>query len=182
VTAQAAPTDLELLVRVRDGEAAALEMLYQRHARWLGARLAARAPTRDLAEDALQDTFLAAWRSAGSYRGDGDVGGWLWGIAVRRLASLARKRRLTTLPLDDLSAEAPDPRARPDEEAIGAEQAGRARRAIGHLPDDLRAALLAVVVEHRSIDETARLRGVPPGTVKSRLHRARARIAEELGL
>ena len=46
-----------------------------------------------LAEEALQDTFVAVWRSARGYHGTGDVPAWLWGIARRRLASLTRRQR-----------------------------------------------------------------------------------------
>jgi hypothetical protein len=72
--------DVELLAAVASGDEDALRELVQRHSAWLLLRLRRRTPDADLAVDALQDTFVAVWRSARSYRGDGDVGGWLWGI------------------------------------------------------------------------------------------------------
>jgi RNA polymerase sigma-70 factor (ECF subfamily) len=171
--------DVQLLARMDAGDRAALELLYRRHAAWLGARLRARTPSRDLAEEALQDTFLAAWRGAGSFRGDGDVGAWLWGIAVRRLVSLSRKRRLPTVGLDDAGQPVHDGPG-PEDVALGAEESERVRRAVARLPDDQRAAITAVVYQGLSVSEVARAANVAEGTVKSRLHRARARIAKEL--
>src|SRR5215217_5889839 len=66
--AAGAATDDELVGAVAGGDRAALELLYRRHAPWLAGRLAARTSSRDLAEEALQDTFLAAWRSASAYK------------------------------------------------------------------------------------------------------------------
>ncbi len=172
-------TDAELLAGVAGGDRAALEALYRRHATWLGARLAARTSSRDLAEEALQDTFVAVWRSARTYRGQGEVAAWLWGIAGRRLISLARKRRLPTIPLDDAREHA-DPTVGPEDAALDAEESARVRRAVARLPDDQRAAITAVVYQGLSVGEAARAAAVAEGTVKSRLHRARARIAADL--
>ena len=58
-----AASDDELVRAVADGDRRALELLYRRHAPWLAGRLAARTSSVDLAEEALQDTFLAVWRS-----------------------------------------------------------------------------------------------------------------------
>jgi RNA polymerase sigma-70 factor, ECF subfamily len=156
-----------------------LELLYRRHAPWLAARLAARTSSRDLAEEALQDTFLAAWRGARGYDGSGEVPAWLWGIARRRLASLARRQPRVALSLT-LAAERVDPAAGPEEAALGQDASARIRAAIEHLPTDQRAAITAVVYQGQSIQQAAQATGVPEGTIKSRLHRARLRIHQEL--
>ena len=72
-------TDGVLLQQVAAGDDAALRELFDRHAAWLKMRLQRRTSDPDLVDDALQDTFVAVWRSAASYRGEGDVGGWIWG-------------------------------------------------------------------------------------------------------
>ena len=65
-------TDDEILLRaVADGDRAALRALYERHAPWLTLRLARRCPDPDLVDDAVQDTFVAVWRSAKRYDGQG---------------------------------------------------------------------------------------------------------------
>jgi RNA polymerase sigma-70 factor, ECF subfamily len=178
--AAGAATDDELVGAVAGGDRAALELLYRRHAPWLAGRLAARTSSVELAEEALQDTFLAAWRSARGYHGGGEVTAWLWGIARRRLSSLARRQRPGGLSLD-AAAEPRDPGATPEEAALGHDASARVRRAVAHLPPEQRAAITAVVYEGQSIEAAARAAAVPEGTIKSRLHRARLHIRKELG-
>ena len=158
-----------------DGEKAALEVLYRRHAPWLAGRLGHATSSRDLAEEALQDCFVAAWRSAGSFRGEGDVGAWLWAIARRRLSSLARKRV-------DVPATVPDESAPDlaDDEALANLDAERVRAAVTRLPSDQRAVVERVVFEGERLVDVSRCLGVPIGTLKSRLHRARRQIRAEM--
>ena len=79
-----ATTDQDLILAVRGGDATALRSLYDRHARWLTIRLARRCADPAIVEEVVQDTFLAVWRGAGRYRGQGEVAAWIWGIAIRR--------------------------------------------------------------------------------------------------
>jgi RNA polymerase sigma-70 factor (ECF subfamily) len=175
-----AASDDELVRAVAGGDRRALELLYRQHAPWLAGRLAARTSSRDLAEEALQDTFVAVWRSARSYHGRGEVPAWVWGIARRRLASLARRQRPGVLSLEAF-AEPPDRAATPEEAALGRDASTRIRLAISHLPAEQRAAITAVVYQGKSIQEAAQAAAVPEGTLKSRLHRARLHLRKELG-
>src|SRR5262247_3715788 len=84
------PTDAELLAAVAEGDPEAFGTLYDRHASWLMLRLRRRAADPDLVDQVVQDTFLVVWRDAGRFRGSGEVGAWLWGIAVRRLLDVQR--------------------------------------------------------------------------------------------
>ena len=172
--------DDELVAAVAAGDRHALELLYRRHAPWLAGRLAARTSSRDLAEEALQDTFLAAWRGASAYHGTGEVPAWLWGIARRRLASLARRQPHAGLSLE-VAGERVDPATGPEEAALGQDASARIRRAVAHLPEEQRAAITAVVYQGQSIEQAAQAAAVPQGTIKSRLHRARLHIRKELG-
>jgi RNA polymerase sigma-70 factor, ECF subfamily len=172
--------DDELVRAVAAADRHALELLYRRHAPWLAGRLAARTSSRDLAEEALQDTFLAAWRGARAYHGSGEVPAWLWGIARRRLASLARRQPHASLSLE-VAGERVDPATGPEEAALGRDASARIRRALAHLPDEQRAAITAVVYQGQSIEQAALAAAVAEGTIKSRLHRARLHIRKELG-
>ena len=58
----------------------------------ISVRLSRRCADADAVADVLQDTFVAAWNGAARFRGDGEVGAWLWGIAIRRRVSRLRKR------------------------------------------------------------------------------------------
>ena len=172
--------DDELVAAVAAGDRRALELLYSRHAPWLAGRLAARTSSRELAEEALQDTFLAAWRGAHAYHGTGEVPAWLWGIARRRLASLARRQPRGSLSLE-VASERVDPASGPEEAALGRDVSARIRAAVAHLPDEQRAAITAVVYQGQTITQAALAARVPEGTIKSRLHRARLHIRKELG-
>ena len=168
-------TDEELMARVARGDRRALESLYRRHSPWIAGRLAAATSSRDLAEEALQDAFMSVWHSASSYRGEGDVAAWLWGIARRRLISLGRKR--TDVPEQLVAPDVPGV----DEAVLSRDEAQRVRAAVDRLPRDQREAIEGVVFEDRPVVDVARSLGVPVGTIKSRLHRARAHIRTELG-
>ena len=85
--------DRELLAAVGDGDRAAFRARYDRHAPWLVARLSGRCADTGTVDEVLQDTFLAVWRGARRYRGDGEVAAWIWGIAIRRLIDHLRRRR-----------------------------------------------------------------------------------------
>jgi RNA polymerase sigma-70 factor, ECF subfamily len=172
--------DDQLVRAVAAGDRRALELLYRRHAPWLAARLAARTSSRDLAEEALQDTFLAAWRGARTYHGTGEVPAWLWGIARRRLASLARRQPPGSLPLD-VTGERVDPASGPEEAALSRDASARIRAAVAHLADEQRAAITAVLYQGQTITQAAQATGVAEGTIKSRLHRARLNLRKELG-
>jgi RNA polymerase sigma-70 factor (ECF subfamily) len=175
----ATAADDQLVRAVAAGDRTALELLYRRHAPWLAGRLATRTSSRDLAEEALQDTFLAAWRSARAYHGSGEVPAWLWGIARRRLASLARRQPPGSLALDAIG-ERVDTGAGPEEAALGRDASARIRLAVAHLPVEQRVGITAVVYEGQTIQQAALAAKVAEGTVKSRLHRARLQIRREL--
>jgi RNA polymerase sigma-70 factor, ECF subfamily len=165
-------TDAALLRAIRAGDEDALAILYDRHAGWLSMRLSRRCARTELIDHAVQDTFLAVWRNAGAYRGDGDVAAFLWGIGVRRLIDAIRrdgaaKRRLTwrsTEPDIVVSAE--------DQVLVGIEH-GQLGQALADLSPELRAALEATVLDGLTCAEAAVLLGVAEGTVKSRCSRAR---------
>jgi RNA polymerase sigma-70 factor (ECF subfamily) len=168
-------TDEELIAGMTRGEKDALENLYRRHAGWIAGRLAKATSSREFAEEALQDAFVAAWRKPSSFRGEGDVGAWLWGIARRRLSSLARKRIDVPSPLaEDAAMDSADVQALVNVEA------GRVRDAVSGLPEDQREVVERVVFRGQPLVDVARCLGVPVGTLKSRLHRARRRIRTEM--
>lgn len=170
--------DRALVARVARGDRSALEQLYRRHAGWLLRRLESRCPDPDLADIAVQDTFLAVWRTAKKYRGTGDVGAWLWGIAVRRLIDQLRQRRPTPM--------APDALPRLDrtesfeDEFLGGPAHGDLGPALQLLDPDLRTVLIATAIDGLTTKEAAQLLGVPQGTVKTRLMRARRQLQETL--
>lgn len=168
-------TDADLLAAVRDSDAGALETLYQRHAPWLVTRLSHRCADPELVDQAVQDTFVAIWRRPGAFRGTGEPAAWIWGIGIRRLIDLLRRQRR---PVVSSRAEAIQVSAE-DEVLLGIEHGGLVA-AIDLLSPELRAVVQATVLDGLTTREASRLLGIPTGTVKTRMARARRQMREAL--
>lgn len=174
-------SDADLLAAVRQQRLDALRVLHARHAPWLKARLSRRCADPDAVDTAIQDTFVAVWRGAARYRaGDGDAGGWLWTIAVRKLISVLRSRGTRWighgygLAEDDAIMTSAE-----DLVLLGVEH-GDLGAALARLAPELRAVIQATVLDGLTVREASRLLGVPAGTVKTRAMRARAQLREYL--
>lgn len=167
-------SDADLVAAVGHGDALALRELYERHAPWLLVRLSHRCADPALVEEVLQDTFLAVWKGARRYRGQGEVPAWIWGIGIRRLIDRLRRHRTMTL-FDPLAYE---PSAE-DQVLLGIEH-GDLAGALDRLSPELRAVLQATVLDGLTSREAGRLLGIPAGTVKTRLMRARRELREGL--
>jgi RNA polymerase sigma-70 factor (ECF subfamily) len=168
-----------LIAAVAGGDDTALRELFSRHAPWLAARLRAVLPAADV-EDVLQETFLAVWRGAASYRPAGAAGGWLWGIARRQAALLLRRRGPAELTLPAGITANLRPGSGPDEAALSRAELDRAVAGLGPPGGPEREVWRLLYVEDRPVAEVARLMGIPEGTVKSRAHRARRRLRAAL--
>ena len=174
--------DRALVARIVRADRVALEQLYRRHAVWLTARLENRCGDPDLADIAVQDTFVAVWRSAKSYRGQGAVAAWLWGIAIRRLIDQLRKRRPTPMAAEHLHHHQ-QVHTRPvsfEDDVTRRAANTELGPAFASLSPELRAVLVATAIDGLTTREAARLLGVPQGTVKTRLMRARSQLQEAL--
>jgi RNA polymerase sigma-70 factor (ECF subfamily) len=172
-------SDAELLADVAGRDLAALRLLYDRHSPWLAVRLRRRCNDVDLVADALQDTFVAVWNEAGRFRGEGEAAAWLWGIAVRRLVSRLRSRRDVSFLADIPSYISPaEPAA--EEQVLLSVEYGDLGTAMARLSPEMRAVLQAVVLDGLTTREAAKVLRVPENTVKTRLHRAKAHLRNDL--
>ncbi|MEU0500304.1 RNA polymerase sigma factor SigM [Nocardia sp. NPDC005998] len=171
-------TDAELLQAHVRGQRHAFAELLRRHNDHLWQTALRTSYTREDAADSLQDALLSAHRTAASFRAEAEVRSWLHAIVVN--ACLDRIRRNKTRRAVSLSAETmPEPKDTRDDIAE-LEMSLVIDRALFTLPEDQRAALVAVELEGRSVAETAALLGVPEGTIKSRCARGRQRLQERL--
>jgi RNA polymerase sigma-70 factor, ECF subfamily len=162
--------DDELIAALAAGDDGALRELFMRHAPWLAARLRAALQPPDV-EDVIQETFLAVWKGASSYRPRGTPQGWMWVIARNQAALLLRRRGPVTAPLAEIPHAGLDPA-----------EAALVRADITAALDGPQGEVLRLMyVEDRSVAEVAALLGVPAGTVKSRAHRARSLVRAALG-
>jgi RNA polymerase sigma-70 factor (ECF subfamily) len=173
------PSDAALLVAVADGDRRALEVLYRRHAPWVAARLRRRCADLGTVDEVLQDTFVAVWRGAGRYDGRGAVGAWLWGIAIRRLVDAVRRSPRPAEALLDVP-DAVDLVGSAEEQVLLGIEHGELGPALDRLSPELRAVVRATVVDGLTTREAGRLLGIPAGTVKTRMMRARAQLREDL--
>jgi RNA polymerase sigma-70 factor (ECF subfamily) len=121
------------------------------------------------AEEVAQDVFLKVWRAFPAYDGRASFSTWLYAIARNTCLSAIRSESYRrTAALDDV----PEPavRCKPDDIEWD--------RHLSRLPDALRQVVMLFYFEERSVSEVARMLGVPEGTVKSQLHRARRALAD----
>ena len=166
-------SDAELVAAVADGDRAALRELHDRHVAWLTARLRRRCADDDVVFEAVQDTFVAVWKSAGKWEGRGDPGAWIWGIAIRRLIGALRTRR-RWLPVTSGRGEEKLLVAE-DQLLLGVEH-GDLAGALAGLSPELMAVVQATVLDGLTTREAARLLDIPSGTVKTRMMRAKAQL------
>jgi RNA polymerase sigma-70 factor (ECF subfamily) len=170
-------SDAELLLAVVDRDRGALVELYRRHEPWLSTRLAYRCPDRSVVEEVVQDTFVAVWNSAGKHSGTGAVAAWIWGIGYRQLLHAIRPRRSV---IERLMAQRAADAVSAEEELFAAMDHGDVGSALGRLSPELRAVVRATVLDGLTCREAGRLLGIPSGTVKTRMMRARHELREAL--
>ena len=173
-------TDEALLTRSAAGDAAAFDQLVGRHAASVLRMIRYRVDDAAAAEDVLQQTFLAAWRSAPSFRGEARVKTWLFTIArntAARVRDRAQRVPLADVPLETLGVEAGWGSEDPETIALAAERHDLLRAAFASLDDEAREVLTLRDLEELSGDDTAALLGVSLAAMKSRLHRARMTLA-----
>lgn len=176
-------TDSQLIdraVELADGDAFA--ELYRRYVDVVLAYLRRRVPTPEVALDLTAETFATAVASAHRFRGEGEVGGWLLGIARNKLLESLRRGRVEDAARQALSQ---DPLVVTDAdvelvELRAVEGADELHRQLAKLPDDLRKALLARVVDERSYGEIAADLQCSEQLVRQRVSRGLRRLRAAL--
>jgi RNA polymerase sigma factor (sigma-70 family) len=164
--------DRQLVKRIATGDRQALAELYVRYQRPLFHYLLQLTPDYGLAEELLQDTLVAVWKSAHSFADRSSVLTWLFGIARRQAHNTLRQHKISlvdVVALEGMTATEPEPEeytlaniAR-DELLAAFQQLGAVHREV----------LVLILVQDLSYEETATILAVPVGTVKSRLSNAR---------
>ena len=188
-----ARTDAELLAAHVEGDADAFGVLFRRHRDRLWAVALRTMGNPDDAADGLQDGMIAAFRRAGSFRGDAAVTTWLHRVVVNACLDrirASRVRRADPLP-EDLEeygdrgshpASVDDATMDPADASVAAERRRIVLGALAQLPPEQRAALVLVDMEGYPVADAAEMLDCAVGTVKSRCSRGRARLADLLGI
>lgn len=164
--------DRELISRVAAGDEAAFRQLYERYGDRVFRYALTLVRNLHLAEEVVQETMVAIWRGAGSFKGGSRVSTWIFGIARNQAHALLRREvRGERVPEESLTL--PDP-------AEAVEREDRVLSALAKLPPDQREVVVLAFYEGLSYREIARLLGVLEGTVKSRMHFAKRKLREAL--
>lgn len=184
-------SDRELVEGLRRGDAAAYRELVREYEHRVFTIAFRMLGNRQEAEDVAQDVFVSLIRSIHSFRGESQFSTWLFRVAVNHVKNhvkyLRRRRQQLKVAWD--AHEGWEPQAaddghfptvgridRPDQETSARELAAKALSALGEIEDEFREALVLREIEGLSYDQIAEITGVPEGTVKSRIHRARAAL------
>jgi RNA polymerase sigma-70 factor (ECF subfamily) len=175
--AAATASDAELLARVAGRDREAFEVLYNRYVRSIFGLALRRLRDRERAEDAVQETFAAIWRSASSYKPErGPAAPWLYAIARNAVVDRFRGHLEPTGEVPDLASGEPGPPDRAEASYVS----WRVHRALEELPDREREVVELAYWSGLSQSEVAEFLHIPLGTVKTRTRSALAKLADVL--
>ena len=143
---------------------------------------------KEIANDLVQETFMKAFSSLKSYRSEYRFSTWLYKIAANSSIDHLRKKRIQALSLDspiktddgEVAIEVADYTHHPEQEMVRRERAISIQEAISSLPDKYRRVIVARHQEEKSYEEIADELGLPVGTVKARIFRARELLKKRL--
>jgi len=190
-----AASEAVLVERLREGDASALEALMERYASRVFRVARGIARTDADAEEVVQDVFLALARKIDSFEGRAQLSTWIYRVATNAALLKRRGKRVQLevsleehLPTFKEDGHRDGPRdyvladwsRTPEAELLDGEARTVLARAIDQLPDTYRTVLILRDVEELSNEETARILDESVGSIKSRLHRARMALREQL--
>lgn len=188
-TLSAVEVDEVLVKRAQEGDTAAFDELVRRYTSIVYRVLYKILRHEEDTQDALQDTFVSAYRALPRFRQDARFSTWIYRIATNAalMKARARKNNMVSLdhPTEDPDAqsawELPDWSATPDEEIMTGETRRIMEDAIQALPPEQRAAFVLHDIQDLSSAETAQAMGITVSAVNSRLHRARVFLRDRIG-
>lgn len=173
----------ELIVRAKEGDRSALDLLTRTVRPHVERQLARYPVSNDDRLDLVQSTLLQIVRRIGSFRGDASFGTWLFRVTANEALMLMRSQRrqrarvVEGLDLEDLGVLPTAHGAAGEEDAASAaERDAHVRDALGALPDDYRDVVVAHYRDELGLHEIAERLAVSESAVRSRLHRARVRL------
>jgi RNA polymerase sigma-70 factor (ECF subfamily) len=178
--------DSELVERWQAGDSQAFEDLVRRHERRVFRLLLRMLGNREEAEDVAQEAFLSLHRHGHRFRREARFSTFVYRVAanaaLNRRRTLGRNRnRMGELKIQqEAGFDLPPAPRNPEDAAAGSEAQARVQEALLALPHDLRIAVVLYDIEGQSYQDVATALGIPEGTVKSRIHRARRALREGL--
>jgi RNA polymerase sigma-70 factor (ECF subfamily) len=174
--------EIELVARLRGGDAAAFDRVYAEFNARVFSFLARLSRRRDVAEDLLEETWLRVVDRAPKLRPDTNLGPFLFTVARNLYFSYCRSRLMEDAQTVDMIGLWPlgTPPPSPFESTVASETGRRIEAALANLPALYREALLLVAIEGMRPGEAAIVCGITPEAMRQRLSRARALMAQRL--
>lgn len=167
--------EVEIIRRCQQGERDAFHLVVEHFGNVLHGTAYMMTRDQTLAEDLVQETFLLAWRNISAFKSGSNLKAWLLRILVNRTVSEQRKKKVTQIELEEGVAVLSGP-DQVEELALRNVERERIRRALETLPPDQRQAVVLRYYAELTGPEIAQTLGWREGTVRSRLHRAMARL------
>lgn len=174
-----ATSDEMLIGRIASGDRLAMQVLYARHHVKIYRFVLRLTRNETTAEDMISEVFLDVWRQANRFEGRSSVSTWL--LAIARFKALSVVRRRKDVELDEEMAEAIEDQSDDPEVALEKKDKGAAlRKCLEALSPEHREIIDLVYYHEKSVEEVAKIVGIPENTVKTRMFYARKKLAEEL--
>jgi RNA polymerase sigma-70 factor (ECF subfamily) len=180
------PDDDRLIAECRQGRTAAFGELVRRYQDRLFNTVYRMVDNAEDALDVVQDAFVSAYQSLDSFKGDAQFFTWLYRIAINTAITLKRRQRVAysirSSRSEDRSVDPIDTSdySRPEHGLEKADEERRVQEALNRLSSEHKTVLVLKDIEGHKYEEMAEMLGVPIGTVRSRLHRARLEMREIL--
>jgi RNA polymerase sigma-70 factor (ECF subfamily) len=172
-------SDIALVGLIAQGDQDAVRRLFFRHKERVFRFLLRRVDNEASAEDLLSEVFIEVWRNAGRFEGRSEVSTWLLAIARNKAFSMLRRRSAEEADEQELER-IEDPADGPEAALQNSERSELLRDCLSKLSPAHREIIDLVYYHERSIDDVARIIGIPLNTVKTRMFHARKRIGEML--
>ena len=172
-------SDVALIDLIADGDKRAMQVLYARHNVRVYRFILRLTSNQSLAEDLVSEVFLDVWRQAEGFEAKSQVSTWL--LAIARYKALSALRRRTDEHLDDQMAATIEDTADNPETAVGTKNRNMiVQKCLTKLSPAHREVIDLVYYHEKSVDEVAKIVGVPAATVKTRMFYARSKMADLL--
>ncbi len=166
-----------LILELKQNNPEVVDQVVERFSKPLFAFIMRMIDDQATAEDIFQDTWIRVIRNIGSFRGDCRFSTWLFQIALNLCRNqMRRKARRSFVGIEEASNLADDPGV----DGMKILQAQKVRRLVASLPPKMREVIVLRYYHNRTDVEIAEVTGLPPGTVKSRIHRATALLRSKI--
>lgn len=172
-------SDEVLIARIAGGDRLAMQVLYARHHVRVYRFVLRLVRNEATAEDLISEVFLDVWRQAGKFEGRSAVSTWM--LSIARFKALSALRRKSEEELDDDTAGAIEDHSDDPEVTLAKKDKGSAlRQCLAGLSAEHREVIDLVYYHEKSVEEVAKIVGIPEATVKTRMFYARKKLSELL--